>query len=216
MLLGLLGRKQGGGLGSTLVLALIIVVLSVLLGVGISRYGERIPVLGTLFADGTPNTTTSPVIIEGIQRLDQLATVRWTESVVVTNESTQKPLGKLLTGEKIVLVAAGEVEAGVNLSYLGPEEVEVDGGKVTIELPEPEILSSSLDEKRTGVYDRDQGLLRLRPDDALVDNARQQAEQEIVSTAWENGILDYAEQNAEESIRAFATTLGFEEVEFTS
>ena len=37
---------------------------------------------------------------------------------------------------------------------------------------------------------------------------------EGMSTAEENGILETAERNAEESIRAFVTTLGFEEVEF--
>ena len=39
---------------------------------------------------------------------------------------------------------------------------------------------------------------------------------EITSTAEENGILDYAESNARDGIRAFVTTLGFEEVEFAS
>ena len=57
-------------------------------------------------------------------------------------------------------------------------------------------------------------LLRLRPDDALVGEARRDAEAEITAAAEENGILDYATINAEDSIRAFVTTLGFEEVEF--
>ncbi len=157
---------------------------------------------------------TSPVVVEGIQRLDRLATVRWTESVVVTKESDGSPLERFLTGEKIVLVAAGEVEAGVDLASLNSDDVEVSGEKVTIRLPGPEILSASLDEGRTAVYDRDQGLLRLRPDDAMVGEARLDAEEEITATARENGILDYASTNAEESIRAFVESLGFEEVEF--
>ncbi len=47
-----------------------------------------------------------------------------------------------------------------------------------------------------------------------MQEARQDAEAEVVSTAEENGILETAERNAEESIRAFVTSLGFEEVEF--
>jgi type IV secretory pathway ATPase VirB11/archaellum biosynthesis ATPase len=115
-----------------------------------------------------------------------------------------------------VLVAVGEVEAGVDLANPGPEDVEVIGETAAIRLPEPEpeALSSSLDEEKTAVYDRDQGLLRLRPDDALVGEARRDAEAEITAAAEENGILDYATINAEDSIRAFVTTLGFEEVEF--
>ena len=47
-----------------------------------------------------------------------------------------------------------------------------------------------------------------------MQEVRQDAEAEVVTTADENGILKTAERNAEESIRAFVTTLGFEEVEF--
>jgi hypothetical protein len=205
--------KREGGLGSTLVLALVIVVLSTALGVGLARYAERVPLLGPLLGE-EPKTTTSPVVVEGIQRLDRLATVRWTESVVVTKESGGSSLERFLTGEKVILVATGDVEAGVDLAGLGPDDVEVDGEKVTIRLPGPEILSSSLDEEKTGVYDRDQGILRFRPDDAMVGEARQEAEGEITATARENGILDYARENAEDGIRAFVTTLGFKEVEF--
>ncbi len=207
--------RRGSNLGATLVLALVIVILSTSLSVGLTRYGERLPLIGPFFGgDVGTRTTTSPVVVEGIQQLDQLATVRWTESVVVTKESEGNSLQRLLTGEKVLLVATGEVEAGVDLASLGSEDVEVQGEKVTIRLPEPEILSSSLDEEKTGVYDRDQGLLRLRPDDALVEGARRDAEEEITATAQENGILDHAKNNAEESIRAFITTLGFEEIEF--
>ncbi len=206
--------RRGSNLGATLVLALVIVTLSTTLVVGLTRYGERLPLIGPFFGGAGTNTTTSPVVVEGIQKLDQLATVRWTESVVVTKESEGNSLQRLLTGEKVLLVATGEVEAGVDLASLGSEDVEVQGKKVTIRLPEPKILSSSLDEEKTGVYDRDQGLLRLRPDDALVEEARRDAEREITATAQENGILDHARNNAEESIRAFVTTLGFEEIEF--
>lgn len=208
------GGKRGSGLGTTLVLAFVIVALSILLGMGLARYGGSLPLLGTLFGGGGTTTTTNPVVVEGIQDLDRLTTVRWTESVVVNKESGGSSLERFLTGEKVVLVATGEVEAGVDLANLGPEDVEVDGERVSIRLPEPEILSSSLDEDRTAVGNRDQGLLRLRPDDALVGEARRDAEAEITATAEENGILDYASSNAEDSIRAFVTTLGFEEVEF--
>lgn len=208
------GGKKGSGLGTTLVLALVIVVLSVLLGVGLANYGGRLPLLGPLFVEEPARTTTSPVVVEGIQELDRLATVRWTESVVITRESGGTQLEQFLTGERVLLVAAGEVEAGVDLAEMDEDDVRVDGDRVTIDLPEPQILSSSLDEERTRVYDRDRGLLNLGADDVLVQEARRDAEAEVVSTAEENGILETAERNAEESIRAFVTTLGFEEVEF--
>ena len=208
--------KKGGSIGTTLVLALIIVVLSVALGVGIGSFDfmERVPVIGPLLEDRPPRTTTGPVVVEGIQELDQLATVRWTESVLVTRESGGTDLERTLTGERVLLVATGDVEAGVNLAKLGEDDVRVDREMVTIRLPEPEILSVSLDEEETRVYDRDFGPLNFRPDDGLVEEARDGALDKIEKAARDEDILDQAKQNAENSIRAFVTTLGFGEVRF--
>jgi hypothetical protein len=211
-----MGRK-GGGFGTTLVLALVIVVLGVGLGVALSTqsFMERLPVIGPIFfEEQPPRTTTGPVVVEGIQDLDQLATVRWRESVIVTRESGGTELEQFLAGEKVLLVAAGDVEAGVNLADLGRDYVRVERETVTIQLPEPEILSVSLDEDETRVYYRDFGLLNIRPDDDLAEQARSAAVEKIEQAAREENILENAERNAEDSIRAFVTTLGFEEVRF--
>jgi len=205
--------KKGSGLGTTLVLALAIVVLAAGIGVGLSRYGYALPVVGWLFASPA-TTTTGPVVVEGIQDLDQLATVRWKESVIVSRESGGTELERIFSGEKVLLLATGNVDAGVNLADLGRDDVRVNGETVTIRLPEPEILSVSLDEDDTRVYDRDFGLLNIHPDDELVEEARDVALDRIEGAARDEDILDQAEQNAEDSIRAFVISLGFEEVEF--
>ena len=208
-----MGRK-GGGLGTTLVLALVIVVLGVVLGVGLARFGSSLPIVGPLLAEKPPRTTTGPVVVEGIQELDQLATVRWTESVPVTRETGGDILDRLFSGEKVIVMATGKVEAGVDLGDITKDDVSVGGDSVSIDLPQPEILSASLDEEKTRVYDRDFSPLNIRPDDQLVEEARLQAIQKIKGAARENEILDTAENNAEDSVRAFVTTLGFEEVRF--
>jgi Protein of unknown function (DUF4230) len=205
---------KGGGLGTTLVLALVIVVLGVVLGVGLARFGSLLPIVGPLLAEKPPRTTTGPVVVEGIQELDQLATVRWTESVPVTRETGGDILDRLFSGEKVIVMATGKVEAGVDLGDITKDDVSVGGDSVTIDLPQPEILSASLDEEKTRVYDRDFSPLNIRPDDQLVEEARLQAIQKIKGAARENEILDTAENNAEDSVRAFVTTLGFEEVRF--
>ena len=209
--------KKGGGLGTTLVLALVIVLVGVGLGFALSTQGfmERLPVIGPLFYEEEPaQTTTGPVVVEGVQDLNRLATVRWRESVIVTRESGGTELERFLAGEEVLLVATGDVEAGVDLASLGRDDVKVNGETVTIRLPEPEILSVSLDEQKTGVYDRDFGPLNLHPDDDLVEQARAAAVDRIEQAARDEDILDQAEQNAEDSIRAFVRTLGFEEVRF--
>lgn len=208
--------RKGGGFGTTLLLAVIVVLLAVAIGAGLSRFGGRMPVVGALFQERPAKTQTSDVVVEGVRDLDRLTTVRWTESVVVTKESGGNQLQRLLSGEKLLLVATGKVEAGVDLSEIGPGDVRVNGKTVSIRLPEPEILSSGLDEKKTRVYDRDYNLLNFRPDDKLAEAARADAERKVLAAAKENGILDQAGKNARDSIRAFVLTLGFEKVRFVS
>ena len=209
--------KKGGGLGTTLVLAFVIVLVGVGLGLVLSTSSivERVPVVGPLLFEEEPaQTTTSPVVVEGIQDLNQLATVRWRESVIVTRESGGTELERLLVGEKVLLVAAGDVEAGVHLESLGRDDVRVSGETVTIRLPEPVILSVSLDEGATRVYNRDFGPLNVRPDDDLVEQARAAAVERLEQSARDEDILAQAERNAENGIRSFVTSLGFEEVRF--
>lgn len=209
--------KKGGGFGKTLVLALLIVVASIALSIGINRSGfiERLPVVGPfLFQEQPAQTTTGTVVVEGIQDLNQLATVRWTESVPITRERAGTGLERLFAGEQVLLIATGKVEAGVDLVDIKESDVRAESENVTIRLPEPDILSVSLDEEETRVYDRDFSPLNLRPDDTLVEEARAEAIRQIELTARENGILETAERNAEESLRTFLTTLGYEEVRF--
>lgn len=208
--------KKGGEFGTTLVLTSVIVILGVGLGVGISRFdfAERAPLIGPLLQEQPARTATGPVVVEGVRDLNQLATVQWTESVPVTRRNGGNAFERLFSGEEVIVVAAGEVEAGVDLADIGRDDVQVRNDSVTIRLPEPQILSASLNEERTRVYDWDYSLLNLRPDDALVEEARARAEERIESAARENDILATAERNAEDSIRAFATSLGFREVRF--
>jgi hypothetical protein len=104
--------REGGGLGTTLVLALVIAVLGVALGVGLARYGQELSVAEQLLGEKPPRTTTGPFVVEGIRDLDQLATVRWTESVPITKESGGNILDRLFNGEKVLVIATGNVEAG--------------------------------------------------------------------------------------------------------
>ncbi len=207
-------KKDGGGLLTTLLIAVSIVVISVVAGVGLARYGANLPVVGWFFGEGQSQTTTSAVALEGIQKLDRLDTVRMTQSVVVTRETGGTELRRFLTGEEVILVAVGDVEAGVNLSDLTEEDVQIEENVVTLNMPEPEISSVALDEEETRLYDRDQGILRLRADETLVEEARREARDELEAAARQNYIRATAESNAEDTIRAFLTTLGYEQVRF--
>jgi hypothetical protein len=110
------------------------------------------------------------------------------------------PLPEWLAGEKLLLVAVGEVEGGVDMGELQEEDVRVVGKTVTIDLPEARILGSSLDEDRTAAYDWDRGLLKIGGGAELAEEARRTAADRIVMTARESGIIGKAERNTEESV----------------
>jgi hypothetical protein len=174
---------------------------------------------GLVYLIWNPTEPDEPAIVQGIHRLNELATAKYTTQVVVTEEENTKifrqPLPEFLTGEKVLLVAVGEVEAGVDLDELGPEDVRVTGDTVYINLPEARVLDSSLDEDKTRLYDRDRGLFKIRGNDELIEEARCDAEGRMVEAARENDILDKAQDNAETSISTLVTSLGYDEVQFT-
>jgi hypothetical protein len=112
-------------------------------------------------------------------------------TVPITKESGDTELEQFFCGERVLLIAIGEVEAGVNLAKVGEENVPVNGNSVTIQLPESGILSTRLNEEKTRVYDRDFSLLNLGPDDDLVEEGREQALIEVDEATRKSGILGY-------------------------
>jgi hypothetical protein len=156
--------------------------------------------------------TSRPTVIDKVRALSKLETVHYELEKVVSGKSTG-PLPDFLTSDKILLVAHGEVAAGIDLSKLLPGDVKVVSDTVTIRLPKGEILFSALDNDKTYVYDRQTGIFN-KPDPNLETDIRRVAEQEILKTAIEDGILGKAEENAKDVLRALITGLGYKEVEF--
>lgn len=199
--------KRGGIRGSgTLLVAALFLLGGIAGGLGVAYLSGTMPFIG-----GDERIVT----VEEVRQLNELSTVQMTASVPVPQESgVIEPLPEFIRGESVLLIAVGEVRAGVDLDELEQGDVRVADESITIDLPEPEILSSGLDEERTRVYDREQGLLNFSPDEDLETEARREAITEIEAAARDNGILDRAQQNAETSLRSFTQSLGFEEVNF--
>ncbi len=201
-------------MGTTLVWALFFVVLALVAAIGLARYGDRIPIIAPLIEP----TQTSDTVVQGVRRLNELATAEMTAQVVVPEEEVARIMGQevpeFLMGEKVLLIARGEVEAGIDLDELSRNDVKVEEEKVTIDLPEARILDSSLDEEKTRLYAWDRGLL-TRGDYTVVEEARREAIDRIEQAARDEDIVQEAQNNAEDSVREFLISLGYKEVVFT-
>jgi hypothetical protein len=71
----------------------------------------------------------------------------------------------------------------------------------------------SLNNEESYIYDRETGIAGLNPD--LETAARQAAEDEILSAAIEDGILEMAQDYAELHVRRLVLMLGFADVLFS-
>ena len=165
------------------------------------------------FLNPTPTILPDPVtIVHEVRALARLETIQYSIEKVITAEVSQGQLG-FLFGDRLLFVAHGTVVAGVDLSKLALEDVKLEGKTVRIRLPEPEVFVTALDNDRSYVYDRETGILR-HSDVNLETAARQAAEQEILKSAMEDGILDTARTNAENYLTRLLLSLGYEQAIF--
>jgi hypothetical protein len=161
----------------------------------------------------TPTIIPDPVtIIREVQSLARLETIQYSVEKVITAEINQGIFGPLF-GDRLLLVAHGFVLAGIDLAELSEEDLRLDDGVLYVDLPEAEVFVATLDNDKSYVYDRETGLLR-KGDINLETEARQAAEDAILEAAVEDGILIYAEQNAETYIERLLNTLGYMRVVF--
>lgn len=187
------------------------VIVAVLVGVLVGRFTTRpapTPTSVTVIRP-TPNVVTA---LRDLARLESAEA--HVERVIDLKDKQTRLFGLLETEDAILLVASGDVTAGVDLAKLGDGDVSVDAEKkrATIRLPKPEILSSRLDNRNTYVHARTTDVLARRKEN-LESEARKEAERSIVEAAKESGLLDRAQKNAKRTVEAFVRSLGYSEVD---
>ncbi|MEJ7652856.1 MAG: DUF4230 domain-containing protein [Chloroflexia bacterium] len=154
-----------------------------------------------------------PSIVHEMQALSKLETSKYTIEKILDAERTRQYVPEFLAGETLIFVAHGEVVGGLDLSKLKDGDVRISGASVVINLPEPEILYSRVDNEKSYVYSRDTGLLS-DPDKDLESQVRAEAEQQIRDDAVEDGILDEARANGERSLKILLGSMGYTDVRF--
>jgi hypothetical protein len=161
----------------------------------------------------TPTVIPDPVtIIRQVQSLARLETIQYTVEKVITAEVNQGIFGPLF-GDKLLLVAHGNVIAGIDLNKIESNDLWLEDDVLKVRLPQAEVFTATLDNGQSYIYDRTTGLL-TKGDPQLETAARQAAEQEILKAAETDGILDMATQNAKVYLERLFNTLGYLKVEF--
>lgn len=145
-----------------------------------------------------PQVDVKSIVVKQIQDASELTTAIFSMEAVVPTQQDATIGGVVIGTTKLLYIASGEVRAGVDLSKIGPQDIQVKGETLTLRLPPPRILDSKVDVAKSSVYDYNRGALGLGPDVApqLQTLAQQRALEKIRSAACEKGILEKASDRA--------------------
>ncbi|MGH9529501.1 MAG: DUF4230 domain-containing protein [Terriglobales bacterium] len=153
-----------------------------------------------------------PTVVHQIQQLKRLETISYTMDKIISAERDSPYLPKFLISDRILLIAHGDVIAGVDLAKIQPGDVTVRGANISVRLPAAEVFSTRIDNAKTRAYSRDTGLFSS-PDPDLESQVREEAERQLQQAALQDGILNAASQNARTTIAGMLKGLGFQQVE---
>ena len=207
-------NRTGCTIVALVALGLFVMVIFALPSLGVSLVQGLLNIPAQLLSrpPAAPTVVALPAVINQIRPLGQLHTASYFLSTVV---DTQMQIGALNQTQRVLLVACGKVDAGIDLSKLQPNDILTSGDKVTIRLPEAEIFTSQVFDDRSCTYVvlREEGIL-LPPNTQLETAAREAAVANFKETALQNDILQQARVNAEGELRRLLTLLGYRDIQF--
>ena len=160
-------------------------------------------------------TVDPPALVQQIQQLKELATVRYTIQKVIGLEEEKIPFGS----EALLMVVQATVQGGIDLTELKPQDLQVAADRsVTIRLPAARILEVSVNDKQTKVWQRTKTWwtpwVDFNPE--MEQQARLAAREYVQTAALQMGILTNAQRNAETTIREFLVGVGIPAVRFSA
>lgn len=168
-------------------------------------------------ATPTPVPTATPIVRPGpIRDLGQLTTAEQEFTVWLTYESKPPWWPDWLPWKnKIIMIAVGDVQAGIDLEKLRADDIVADGTSVAITLPPPEFFGDpNLDLDRIEILEGSTfNPFTMDPNDII--KAQQDAETAIERKAEETELLETARRNAETQLELLLRRLGATEVTIT-
>lgn len=205
--------------GSLTRLVGVLVVLGVLAAVLVVAAPRLLPDLNPFGTETRERP--QPALLQSLQRLDEYHAARANLQQVVDIEKDVQNVPSFIKGERIVMVATGDVDATVDFRRLGPEALRVseDRREVVITLPAARRGPARLDLARTRVVEHDRGLVD-RTGDLLGDDGANDDRELLLAAqrkldaaaSADRELLPTAERNTAQMLRSLATGLGYERV----
>lgn len=145
------------------------------------------------------------ILVERIEAMGKLELVKYRLSDVVEH----KNISAYLPDASVLLIVKADAVGCVNLANITPDDIEVIGDSVTIQLPRPEICYVRIDHDESRVYDTKMAFFR---EAQLVDAAYKAAETQIMKEVRQSDILEQTKANATNVFRPLLQGLGYSKV----
>jgi hypothetical protein len=175
-------------------------------------FGIKLPRL--LAPKGAARAYDTPLLLQQIQTLSDLVTVKYTlEKVEVWTDPPPAVLSLFAGESRILLLAQGTVKAGIDFSKIKSDDISIHERTITIKLPPAQITDCYLNDNETKVIERTTGFLRSFDKD-LEQRIRTTVLDDMRRDALRGNIRKEAEERARQQLAAFFKAVGFEKVEF--
>src|SRR5271154_7379401 len=129
--------RRGSGTLILILFSLILGAAAIVVFLRQATTGIMARVATAITGRSTAFDTSVPAVVQKIQRLNRLETVVYSIDTVVEGNKSSTVLPDLLAGDRILLVVHGQSIAGIDLSQLKPEDVQITDNGQTIHVSLP-------------------------------------------------------------------------------
>ena len=172
----------------------------------------------------TVGIDTIPLLILQVKNCSHLYTAEYRVHKIITHDDALRLKGQLLSKQfnlkvpladrKIAIPMDAKIKAYIDFSEFSEKNIERSGDKITIILPDPQVVmtSSKIDRKNVKQY---VGLTRAHFSDEELANYQQQGREAILQSIPGLGIEETARANAAKVLVPMLTQLGYDEQNIT-
>lgn len=160
-----------------------------------------------------------PPVLRSIEDIGEYRASTANLQLVLDLEHDTRFVPDFIKGERVLFVAAGRVDAGVDFSALGADAVSVsdDRRSVRVRLPPPRLYDPEVDHDNTSIVSRERGVLD-RIGSVFSDPGDEQemyklADQRLrEAAAADPQVLEQARTNTRAMLTALLQSLGFTDI----
>lgn len=167
---------------------------------------------------------TVPMLITQVKKCSKLYTAEYRVHKIVTHDDALRLKGSVLQRQfnfkvpmadrKIAIPIDAKLKAYIDFSQFSEQNIERQGDKITIILPDPQVTmtSSRIDQKNVRQY---VALTRSNFSDDELADFQQQGRAAIIQSIPDMGILETAQANAAKVLVPMLTEMGYQEENIT-